>query len=239
MTLPDGTTKTLPAGTTGLDLAASIGRRLAKDAVAIRVDGQPHGPDGAAARRGRGGHRHGGHGRRPPRAAPLHGPRPRPGRGAAVPRGQVLDRPRHRGRLLLRLRPARRAHVQRGRPGRHRGPDAGDREGRPAVRALRAERHRRPRPLRRPALQVRDHRAGGQRQGRRRRRRRGQRGRHDQRVPQHARVRRPVPRAARAVDGSPRLVPPAAGWPAPTGGATRSGRCSSASTARRGSPTPP
>jgi threonyl-tRNA synthetase len=37
--LPDGTTKTLPAGTTGLDLAASIGRRLAKDAVAIRVDG--------------------------------------------------------------------------------------------------------------------------------------------------------------------------------------------------------
>jgi threonyl-tRNA synthetase len=40
VTLPDGTTKNLPAGTTGLDLAASIGRRLAKDAVAIRVDGQ-------------------------------------------------------------------------------------------------------------------------------------------------------------------------------------------------------
>src|SRR3954451_21327449 len=37
--LPDGTTKTLPAGTTGLDLATSIGRRLAKDAVAVRVDG--------------------------------------------------------------------------------------------------------------------------------------------------------------------------------------------------------
>ena len=39
VTLPDGTTKTLPAGTTALDLAASIGRRLAKDAVAARVDG--------------------------------------------------------------------------------------------------------------------------------------------------------------------------------------------------------
>ena len=39
MTLPDGSTKTVPAGTTGLDLAASIGRRLAKDAVAVEVDG--------------------------------------------------------------------------------------------------------------------------------------------------------------------------------------------------------
>ena len=39
VTLPDGSTKTVAAGTTGLDLAASIGRRLAKDAVAIKVDG--------------------------------------------------------------------------------------------------------------------------------------------------------------------------------------------------------
>jgi len=40
VTLPDGSTKTVAAGTTGLDLAASIGRRLAKDAVAIKVDGE-------------------------------------------------------------------------------------------------------------------------------------------------------------------------------------------------------
>jgi threonyl-tRNA synthetase len=40
VTLPDGTTKTLPVGTTGLQLAESIGRRLAKDAVAAGVDGQ-------------------------------------------------------------------------------------------------------------------------------------------------------------------------------------------------------
>ncbi len=37
--LPDGSERSLPEGSTGLDLAASIGRRLAKDAVAIRVDG--------------------------------------------------------------------------------------------------------------------------------------------------------------------------------------------------------
>jgi threonyl-tRNA synthetase len=40
VTLPDGSTKTVAAGTTGLDLAASIGTRLAKDAVAARVDGE-------------------------------------------------------------------------------------------------------------------------------------------------------------------------------------------------------
>jgi threonyl-tRNA synthetase len=40
VTLPDGSTKTVAAGTTGLDLAASIGRRLAKDAVAIKLDGE-------------------------------------------------------------------------------------------------------------------------------------------------------------------------------------------------------
>jgi threonyl-tRNA synthetase len=37
--LPDGSTKKLPAGSTVLDLAESIGRRLARDAVAATVDG--------------------------------------------------------------------------------------------------------------------------------------------------------------------------------------------------------
>jgi threonyl-tRNA synthetase len=40
VTLPDGSTRELPAGSTGADLAASIGRGLAKAAVAVRVDGQ-------------------------------------------------------------------------------------------------------------------------------------------------------------------------------------------------------
>jgi threonyl-tRNA synthetase len=38
--LPDGSSRQLPEGATGLDLANSIGRRLAQDAVAVRVNGQ-------------------------------------------------------------------------------------------------------------------------------------------------------------------------------------------------------
>ena len=51
--LPDGSTKELDEGATGADLAASIGSRLAKDAVAIKVDGDEADlstvlPDGAS-----------------------------------------------------------------------------------------------------------------------------------------------------------------------------------------------
>ena len=70
------------------------------------------------------------------------------------PGRQVLDRPGHRERLLLRLRAARRAHVPRRRPRGDRGPDARDRRRRPAVRALRGVRRRGPRGVRRPALQA-------------------------------------------------------------------------------------
>ena len=42
ITLPDGTEKRFPEPVTGLAVAASIGPRLAKDAVAIRVDGSLH-----------------------------------------------------------------------------------------------------------------------------------------------------------------------------------------------------
>jgi len=38
--LPDGSSKALPIGATGADLAASIGRRLARDALAVAVDGR-------------------------------------------------------------------------------------------------------------------------------------------------------------------------------------------------------
>jgi threonyl-tRNA synthetase len=41
VTLPDGSTSTLPAGSTAADLATSIGRGLAKAAVAAEVGGQP------------------------------------------------------------------------------------------------------------------------------------------------------------------------------------------------------
>src|ERR671922_797232 len=39
VTLPDGSTRTYPAGVTPGEVAASIGRRLAEAAVAARVDG--------------------------------------------------------------------------------------------------------------------------------------------------------------------------------------------------------
>ncbi len=38
--LPDGSKKELPQGSTGLDLAASIGPGLAKDAVAVSIKGE-------------------------------------------------------------------------------------------------------------------------------------------------------------------------------------------------------
>ena len=73
--------------------------------------------------------------RRPRSAAPLD--RARDGRGGhtTVPRREGRDRSRDRRRLLLRLRAPRRSDVQRRRPRPHRGRDAQDREGRPAVRA--------------------------------------------------------------------------------------------------------
>src|ERR1700735_688498 len=43
--LPDGSTKELPAGSTALDLAQSIGKRLAAAAVAATVDGAEVGLD--------------------------------------------------------------------------------------------------------------------------------------------------------------------------------------------------
>src|SRR5881409_4169936 len=40
VTLPDGSEKRVPAGSTGADLARAIGPGLAKAALAVRVDGQ-------------------------------------------------------------------------------------------------------------------------------------------------------------------------------------------------------
>jgi threonyl-tRNA synthetase len=40
VTLPDGSRRDLPEGSTGADLAASIGRKLARDAVAVAVGGE-------------------------------------------------------------------------------------------------------------------------------------------------------------------------------------------------------
>ena len=171
ITLPDGSQRSLAEGATATTVAESIGSRLAKAAVAAVVNGDEWDlgrplPDGAAVA-----HHHRRHRGGPSRAAPLDGARHGPGRHAAVPRRQVLDRPGHRGRLLLRLRAARRQDVQRRRPGGDRGQDARDHQGRPAVRARRDVARRGAEAVRRPAVQVRDHRAGLDRRGRQRRRR--------------------------------------------------------------------
>jgi threonyl-tRNA synthetase len=55
ITLPDGSARHLEVGATGADLAASIGKRLARDAVVVEVDGEPRDlttplPDGATVR---------------------------------------------------------------------------------------------------------------------------------------------------------------------------------------------
>ena len=39
LTLPDGNVKSFPSGTTGLDIALSIGRKLAQDALALKING--------------------------------------------------------------------------------------------------------------------------------------------------------------------------------------------------------
>ena len=114
--------------------------------------------------------------RRPRGAAPLDRARAGRGRHAAVPGREVRDRSRDRRRLLLRLRAARRPDVQRRRPRPHRGRDARDREGRPALRARRSSRYDDALDaVRRPAVQARDHREGARRRGRRRGRGRGRR----------------------------------------------------------------
>ena len=41
LTLPDGTVKSFPTGSTGLDIALSIGRKLAQDALALKINGTP------------------------------------------------------------------------------------------------------------------------------------------------------------------------------------------------------
>ena len=41
LTLPDGSPREYPAGTTGAEVAASIGRGLAKAALAVEIDGEP------------------------------------------------------------------------------------------------------------------------------------------------------------------------------------------------------
>ena len=202
ITLPDGSTKQVAAGTTPGGVAAEIGSRLGegrhrgqgrrrvvgprparRPRRALSRSSSPASDEGREVLRHSTAHVHG-----------RGGHPPLPGR-------EVLDRPGDRRRLLLRLRPAGRPDVHRGRPRQDRGRDARDREGRPGVRARRGRLRRRARGVRGPAVQAGDHREGPRRRRERRRCGRGRRRRRRVPLPQRRRrarrVHRPVPRPAR------------------------------------------
>ena len=94
--LPDGSSRSVPAGTTTADLAAEIGRRLAAASVAAEVDGtlvdlsEPL-TDGARVRIITAETRRG-----PRRPSALDRPRDGPGRAPALARSALRHRPGHR-----------------------------------------------------------------------------------------------------------------------------------------------
>ena len=194
-----------------MEVAESIGARLAKAAVAATFDGAEVDlaapvPDGTAltvitadsdA------------GRAVIRA--LHRPRARPGGAPAVAGRPLRHRPGHRGRLLLRLRTPRWVPLQRRRPRAHRGHHARDHGRGPAVHPSRA--HHRPGalPLRGPALQAGDHRGGRRRRRRGGRHRRGGLHRPRLHLLELSGVHRSVPRTSCPLDQPARSLRPHAG----------------------------
>ena len=110
LTLPDGSTRRVPAGTTGADVAAAISPRLAREALAVVADDRLVDLV-AAARAGRAGPRRHRQGRRGAAAlSPQHGAPAGGGGARAVPGYAVRHRSADRRGLLLRLR--RRAAVR-------------------------------------------------------------------------------------------------------------------------------
>ena len=119
--LPDGSDKELAEGATALRPGGGH-RAPPGQGRPGRPGGRPTGgPLDRAARRGRGGRGHRRVRRRARGAAALHRPRAGPGGVPAVAGRPLRHRPGHRGRLLLRLRAARRGPVQRRGPRAHRG----------------------------------------------------------------------------------------------------------------------
>ena len=199
ISLPDGSQRSYDEGATTADVASSIGSRLAKAAVAAVVNGEEWDlgrslPDGAQVAIVTADSDDGRHVLRHSTAHVLAQavtqlfPGAKYSIGPAINDGFYYDFELPGGRTFTEadLDAIDAAHAR-------------DHQGRPAVRARRAAGGAGARRVRRPAVQARDHRAGVHGRGRRRRQRRDRRRRDDQRVPQHARVRRPVPRPARAV----------------------------------------
>ena len=191
ITLPDGSTRTVPAGTTLRAIAEGIGPRLAKDALAGKIDGKvvDLAAPVAAGREGR--DRDAEVSRRARALPPLDGP-PDGQRGQApLPDGPDRHRAGDRERLLLRLQPGAALHA--GGPRGDRGRDEEDRRrGQPgrAARDVQGRGH--------PDLR------GSERQAQ---------GRDHPRHPGRPRLllppeglHRPLPRAARALHGQARRL---------------------------------
>ena len=229
--LPDGSTRQVAAGTTAGGLAEAIGPRLGRDAVIAVVDGDRARPRLGARRRQPGRDRRARLRPGSVHAAALDRARARAGRARPVPRRHLRHRAADRGRLLLRLRPARRPHVHSRRPRTHRRADARDhrRDQQPFIRdeireadaAKRFAAHK-------YKLEIITGKADGPDLGHRRRSR--------------AHLRQPAAASATCVAGRTCRTPAGSvtssscGSRAPTGEATSATRCCNASTAPRGSP---
>ena len=139
--LPDGSAHEYPAATTATDVASSIGKRLAKAAVAAAVTHNGGPPeevdlsrplsDGDRVSIITGDTDAGRHVLRHSTAHVMAQAVTQLFPGAKFSIGPAIE-----NGFLLRLRPAGRAHVPRGRPSGDRSSDPRDRRRRPAVRAL-------------------------------------------------------------------------------------------------------
>ena len=101
--LPDGSKREVPDGATVADVAASIGKRLAKDAIAGKVNGKVVDVY-AGSRRREDRDRHAEERGRARHHPPLHRAPDGHGRAGALSRHAGHHRAGHRERLLLRLR---------------------------------------------------------------------------------------------------------------------------------------
>ncbi len=228
ITLPDGSERPLAAGSTAGDLAASIGRGLAKAAVIASVNGVERDLDWALADgddvaiiveesdRGLYTLRHSTAHVLAQAVLDLF-----PGATFAI--GPPIDDGFYYDFEL----PGRR-DVHRRRPRAHRRPHARDHRRAPALRPRRDPRGRGARAVPRPPVQGRDHRGPGRRPDV------GHRDGTGPHLRQPAALHRPVPWPARARTRADSATSSSCGSPAPTGAATRRTRCSSASTARPG-----
>ncbi len=152
LTLPDGSQRSVPAGTLPADVVKTIGERLLQAAVAVDVNGAiqdlmtPLRSGGIVPRA------HGSRSAGTRRAPPLGRAHARHGRSSPPPGREDRVRSGHRRRLLLRLRGRRALHARGSRHIRER--DAESRHRQVPIRARRSQSRASAEALRRRSAQV-------------------------------------------------------------------------------------